>query len=191
MTDILDLPDWTLLAKRSDGDEYELEAEYRLLPGACTKCGSVGRLYKHGTKDTTYRDSPIRGHPVRLLARVQRFRCRDCGETFLQPLGSIQEAMRMTERCAEYVKDQCLRDTFTRIAEHVGCDEKTIRTLASAHKRLGRPLKGRSPLGSPLMIRLSAEQRAKLDALGGADWLRERIDRARAPTARATPADVG
>lgn len=133
MTDILDLPDWTLLAKRSDGDEYELEAEYRLLPGACTKCGAVGRLYKHGTKETTYRDSPIRGHPVRLLARVQRFRCRDCGETFLQPLGSIQEAMRMTERCADYVKEQCLRDTFTRIAEHVGCDEKTIRTLASAH----------------------------------------------------------
>lgn len=133
MTDILDLPDWTLLAKRHDDDEYELEAEYRLLPGACIKCGSVGRLYKHGTKDTTFRDSPIRGHPVRLLARVQRFRCRDCGETFLQPLGSIQEAMRMTERCAEYVKDQCLRDTFARIAEHVGCDEKTIRTLASEH----------------------------------------------------------
>ena len=70
---------------------------------------------------------------MRLLASVQRFRCRDCGETFLQPLGAIQEAMRMTERCAEYVKDQCLRDTFTRIAEHVGCDEKTIRTLASEH----------------------------------------------------------
>jgi hypothetical protein len=48
-TDILDLPDWTLLAKRHDGDEYELEAEYRLLPGACIKCGAVGRLYKHGT----------------------------------------------------------------------------------------------------------------------------------------------
>ena len=133
MTDILDLPDWELLARRQEGDEYELEAEYRLLPGACTKCGSVGRLYKHGTKDTTFRDSPIRGHPVRLLARVQRFRCRDCGETFLQPLGAIQEAMRMTERCAEYVKGQCLRDTFARIAEHVGCDEKTIRTLASEH----------------------------------------------------------
>lgn len=63
--------------------------------------------------------------------------------------------------------------------------------MPDAPKRLGRPLKGRSPLGSPLMIRLSAEQRAKLDALGGADWLRERIDRAIAPTARATPADVG
>lgn len=34
MTDILDLPDWTLLAKRAVGDEYELEAEYRLLPGS-------------------------------------------------------------------------------------------------------------------------------------------------------------
>lgn len=39
----------------------------------------------------------------------------------------------MTERCAEYIRATCLRDTFTRIAEDVGCDEKTVRTLASEH----------------------------------------------------------
>lgn len=133
MTDLLDLPNWRLLGvSRADG-EVEMEAEYTLLPDACTKCGVVGRLYKHGTKDTTIRDSPMRGYPARILAHVQRFRCRDCGETFLQPLGGVQEAMRMTERCAEYIKAQCLRDTFTRIAEHVGCDEKTVRTLAGEY----------------------------------------------------------
>lgn len=133
MTDILDLPDWTVTTKRLDGSEYELEAEFAGQPAACLKCGVVGRLYKHGTKVTTYRDSPIRGHPVRLLARVQRYRCRECGETFLQPLEGIGEDRRMTVRCAEYIKEQCLRDTFVRIAGDIGCDDKTVRTLAAEH----------------------------------------------------------
>lgn len=33
-----------------------------------------------------------------------------------------------------------------------------------------------------LSIRLTAGQRAKLDRLGGAQWLRDRIDKAREPT---------
>ncbi|MDE1919000.1 MAG: transposase family protein [Sphingomonadales bacterium] len=123
-TDILDLPGWTLIARHLDGHEYELEAEYTVQPTACQKCGVVGRLYRHGTKETVYRDSPIRGHATRIRARVQRYRCRECGETFLQPLAGIQEARRMTERCAEYIKEQCLLDTFVRIALDVGCDDR-------------------------------------------------------------------
>lgn len=130
MTDILDLPGWIVTSKRLDGQEYELEAEYDVAPSSCQKCGVIGRLYRHGTKPTTYRDSPIRGHTTRILAKVQRYKCRDCGETFLQPLGGIQDARRMTERCVEYIQSQCLRDTFVRIAEHVGCDDKTVRDLA-------------------------------------------------------------
>ena len=132
-TDILDLPGWTVLAKRLEDHEYELEAEYTVKPTACQKCGVLDRLYRHGTKDTIYRDSPIRGHATRILARVQRYKCRECGETFLQPLAGIQEDRRMTARCAEYIKEQCLRDTFTSIADHVGCDDKTVRNLAGEY----------------------------------------------------------
>jgi transposase-like protein len=131
MNDILDLPGWTVLAKRLDGTEYELEAEYTVQPTVCPKCGSLGKPYKHGTKNTTYRDSPIRGKTTRILARVQRYRCRDCSETFLQPLAGVLANRLMTERCAEFIGEQCLVDTFVRIAQNVGCDEKTVRTLAS------------------------------------------------------------
>jgi transposase len=132
-TDILDLPGWALIARHLDGHEYELEAEYTVQPTACQKCGVLDRLYRHGTKETVYRDSPIRGHATRIRARVQRYRCRECGETFLQPLAGIQEARRMTERCAEYIKEQCLLDTFVRIALDVGCDDRTVRNLAGEH----------------------------------------------------------
>lgn len=130
MTDILQLPGWNALEVRLDGDEYEIEAEYTAHPDACQKCGVVGSLYRHGPKPITIRDSPIRGRPTRILAKAQRFKCRDCGGTFIQPLGGLHGDMRMTERCAEYIQSQSLRDTFLRVAEHVGCDDKTVRTLA-------------------------------------------------------------
>lgn len=36
----------------------------------------------------------------------------------------------MTSRCVQYIREQCLRDAFTRIAEHVGRVEGTVRNIA-------------------------------------------------------------
>lgn len=74
MTDILDLPGWAVSSKRLADNEYELEVTYETQPDTCQKCGVIGRLYKHGQKTVTYRDSPIRGRPVRLLVNVQRLK---------------------------------------------------------------------------------------------------------------------
>lgn len=130
MTDILDLPGWKVLDSKQDQDTYIIEAEYETPLEACTKCGVIGRLYRHGTKPVTYRDAPIRGCHVQILAKVQRYRCRDCSGTSLQSLGGIRHDRRMTERCIEYIEGQAIRDSWTRIAEHVGCDEKTVRNVA-------------------------------------------------------------
>lgn len=132
MTDILDLPGWRVISSEQDQDTYTIEAEYEAPLEACTKCGVIGRLYRHGTKPVTYRDAPIRGLHTQILARVQRYRCRDCGGTSLQALGGIRHDRRMTERCIAYVEGQATRDSWTRIAEHVGCDEKTVRNVAQA-----------------------------------------------------------
>lgn len=61
MTDILDLPGWKVISSEQDQDTYTIEAEYETPLEACTKCGVIGRLYRHGTKPVTYRDAPIRG----------------------------------------------------------------------------------------------------------------------------------
>lgn len=130
MTDILDLDGWAVLNRQQEDGVDVLEAEYAPEPSACLKCGTIGHLYRHGTKETTYLDTPFRGSPARLRAKVQRYRCRSCGETFLQPLGGILDGRRMTQRCATYIQANCLRDTFVRLAGDVGCDDKTVRTLA-------------------------------------------------------------
>lgn len=130
MTDILDLDGWKVVAKYIDGDDYLIEAEYTIPPKACTKCGNIGNLYKHGPKPIYIRDSPIRGRPVRILVHAQRYKCRECNGTFIQPLGGIHQDSRMTSRCVEFIQTQCLRQTFLHIAELIGCDDKTIRNLA-------------------------------------------------------------
>ncbi len=40
-TDILDLPGWTVLAKRLEDREYELEAEYTVKPPAAPQPGAA------------------------------------------------------------------------------------------------------------------------------------------------------
>lgn len=133
MTDILDLKGWTVLSKTQSGGEYVIESEYTIQPTNCPKCGVVDTPYKHGVKPIKYRDGPIRGFATVILAQVQRYRCKHCKETFLQPLGGIYPDMRMTQRCVDYIQTQCLRDTFIKIAEHVGCDDKTVRTVAGTY----------------------------------------------------------
>ena len=130
MTDILDLPGWKVTGTRREDGEYLIDAEYTIQPDSCQKCGVVGNLYRHGTKPVNYIDSPLRGEPTRLVAKVRRYKCRECGETFLQPLAGILADRRITERCSNFIAYRCLSQTFTRIAEDVGSDDKTVRTLA-------------------------------------------------------------
>lgn len=131
MTDILDLPNWAVLSVER-GDELIINAEYQIQPDRCLKCDSDS-FYKHGPKPVSYRDSPVRGSPVVINAVLKRYRCRDCGGTFIQPVEGIQPEMRMTERCFEYIQGQSLKDTFTNIANNIGCDDKTIRTIANQY----------------------------------------------------------
>lgn len=133
MSDALDLPNWRYIDKRQDDLGTEIHAEYTIDPDFCLKCGVVGNLYKHGTTNTTYLDCPMWGRPARLLVKARRYKCRDCSGTFLQPLGGIDAARRMTLRALEYIQQQSLRDTFQRVSEHLGCDEKTVRNVANEY----------------------------------------------------------
>lgn len=131
MSETLDLPNWRYIDKRQDHLGCELSVEYTIDPDFCLRCGVVGNLYKHGTKETTYLDCPMWGKPARLVAKVRRYKCRDCDGTFLQPMEGIDTERRMTQRALAYIQQQCLRDTFQRVSEHLGCDEKTVRNVAS------------------------------------------------------------
>lgn len=52
MTDILSLPNWTVLSTE-ESENLIINAEYNIQPNTCLKCGSPS-FYKHGPKSVTY-----------------------------------------------------------------------------------------------------------------------------------------
>lgn len=131
MTDILQLDGWEPTKTYDQGKERITEARYIEPIDCCQKCGVIGRLYRHGTKEVSIRDTPVFGRPSIIKATVQRYKCRDCCETFLPSMLGIDPSRRMTARCVDMVKDLCVDDRFTRIAKQVGCVEGTIRNIAA------------------------------------------------------------
>lgn len=119
---------WAVLSVEQ-ADELVITAKYLVQPKFCLKCGSES-FYKHGPKPITYRDAPIGSISVVIHAVLTRYRCRYCKSTFIQPVTGIEPYTRMTRRCVDYIQNYCLHDTFTQIAHHLGCDEKTVRTVS-------------------------------------------------------------
>lgn len=201
----MDMEGWTHTGGRIEtsldekGKERKVEflaAEYLHEPTTCAKCGVMGRLYRHGTKVTTYADVPAREMPTKLEATVRRYRCRDCGETFLQPLGGVLEDRRMTERCADYIAKNALEFTFALVAKRYGVDEKTVRAVAAermealtANHRPKLPrvlgIDETKVAGELRLVLTDVERRKLLDMLPGRDkdtlatWLGHFKDRSK------------
>lgn len=134
MSNQLYLPDWSVFEAPIDADgAYQIAATYDVAPEACLKCGVVGQLYKHGTKAITYVDAPVHGRQTFINVKRGRYRCRDCGGTFMQPLPDMDDERRMTLRCREYIQRQCLLKPNTHVAEDVGVDEKVVRQIGRAN----------------------------------------------------------
>lgn len=130
MIDILSLPNWSVVNVERD-DTCVIHAQFTIRPEHCVKCGSTS-IVKHGTTTSSFIDIPYCAHPTVVKAHLSRFRCYDCNAVFVQPHTGMDENMRFTNRCIKYIQRQCLRDTFTRIADDLGCDEKTVRNITSA-----------------------------------------------------------
>lgn len=100
------------------------------VPPVCPGCGVVGpKLYKFGTLHPEFADVPHHGKPTVLIVERQRWRCRECGKTFLHPIEEIDESRMATKRLIEYVQKRSSEDTFSRIARDTGMHEKTVRNI--------------------------------------------------------------
>jgi transposase len=134
MPNALFLPNWTVTEIVVDqAGAYQLAGTYDVQPTGCSKCGTVGQLYKHGTKLITYVDAPVHGRRTFINVRRARYRCRKCGGTFMQPLPDMEADRRMTVRCRQYIQAQCLLKPNTHVAEDIGIDEKIVRQVGKAY----------------------------------------------------------
>lgn len=92
---LLNLPDWNIEHVEDSARDYRVHATYGPEPSACIHCGKgtlfAGKLYRHGTHPQLIMDLPAHGKRVGILLTRNRYRCQDCGKTFLQPLPDVDE----------------------------------------------------------------------------------------------------
>lgn len=125
---ILNIPYLNATNEELKDHGYEITAEVASPPDGCLRCGS-DELSKYGTKRQVFMDLPKFGKRVGIIVNRQRYRCKDCGFTFFEPLWGIDDDHMCTVRFVEYVQEHSLRRTFTSIADELGISEGTVRNI--------------------------------------------------------------
>ncbi|NUQ94983.1 MAG: transposase family protein [Gemmatimonadaceae bacterium] len=133
---ILGLEGWEVLEWLKPPGEYHFVSRYTVVPDTCPKCAVFEpRLYVHAWKDQQFRDTGFHGKHVSIIVQRPRYKCRECGETFQQPLPDMDERRFMTKRLLTWIGDRALKRTFAEVAADVGVDEKTVRLIFADHVR--------------------------------------------------------
>jgi transposase len=115
---ILNLPNFAVHEVRTSPYDYEVVAIYTPDPRGCPHCGVVkeaGTLYRHGYKKQNIWDVPTHGKRCRIELHRQRWKCRECGRTFLHPIPELDDEHSMTTRAVAYIERQSVRTTSGRL----------------------------------------------------------------------------
>lgn len=127
---ILNLPNWEVLNVKENQGDYLITARYTPEPASCPMCKrEMARLDRFGTRQRCFMDLPIHTKQVGILVRYQRYRCKECGRTFVQELPDMHDKRKMTRRLLEYIEQETLHRTFVSIADDVGIAEGSVRFI--------------------------------------------------------------
>lgn len=140
MTNAIWMPGYAISREAVEDGVKTFLVECLTTVDACPKCGVIGRLYKHGTDEVSFQDAPSFGVKVIIRVRVQRYRCRECGSTSVQPLPGMDSRRQMTKRCVEYIAREGVEMTFSALARQVGVHEKTVRMIC--HEAFAKQMDG-------------------------------------------------
>lgn len=125
---LLNLPDFKVQRVEESDHDYHVYAEASNTPSACNHCSS-SRLIGHGRNEQVIRDLPTHGKRLAIYVDTRRWRCQDCGKTFMEMLPAVNAKREMTDRLVKWIGQQSLKRTFASIADDTGLDEKTIRNI--------------------------------------------------------------
>lgn len=132
MTDFLQLKYLRATAVNEAPEGYLVEATGAAAPRPCVNCSSV-LLYRHGSVEQDYRDTPSHGRAVTIRVTRQRFRCQQCTRTQSEEIPDLDDRRLATRRLLEYVQRESFRRPFLPIAKDIGLDEKTVRNIFEDH----------------------------------------------------------
>lgn len=108
--------------------DYHVKAEIKAPLKECMHCRS-NSIVGFGRREQLVRDLPSHGKRVGIYVDTRRFRCRVCSKTFYEPLPAVDARRPMTSRLIKWVGKQAIKRTFASIADEVGIDEKSVRSI--------------------------------------------------------------
>jgi transposase len=124
----LSLDGITVTHTEQDGPTFAIHAGCSGKPSGCVSCGSE-HLNAHGTLQQDIMDLPHHGRMACIHLARKRWKCKDCGTTFLHPLDWIDEDHRATKRFVDRIAELSLERSFSDLAREYGVNEKTIRNI--------------------------------------------------------------
>lgn len=111
---------------------YEIVAESTIDSQFCHHC-FLFNVIGHGIKKQTVIDTPMHGKQVAIRLLRKRYRCKDCGKTFMEELPDIDDKRLATKRLVEWVGKRAINHTFVNVALDTGLHEKTVRNIFEDH----------------------------------------------------------
>lgn len=125
---ILNLPTYTITAIEENEHDYHINAEVKTAPAACPQCRSI-QIRGFGRREQLVKDLPMHGRRVGIYVNTRRLQCTACNKTFSEILPDVDERRSMTTRLVGWIGKQCVKRTFSGIADEVGVAEGTIRLI--------------------------------------------------------------
>jgi transposase len=125
---VLNLPSYTVTSLQENEHDYHIDAVAKDRPELCPHCKS-DNLVGFGRREQMMKDLPMHGKHVGLYVETKRFQCRSCDKTFYESLPDVDEKRMMTSRLTVWVGKQAIKRTFASIAEDVGINEGTVRSV--------------------------------------------------------------
>lgn len=126
--DVLNLPKLKEVKIIDHDFGYEIIAESTRDTLVCYHC-FLFNVIGHGIKKQTVIDTPMHGKQVAITLLRKRFRCKDCGKTFMETVPDIDDKRLATKRLVEWVSRRAINHTFTSVALDTGLHEKTVRNI--------------------------------------------------------------
>ncbi|GFN32392.1 ISL3 family transposase [Paenibacillus xylaniclasticus] len=127
--DILNLPHLRVIDVKENEYDYGIHAETVLDSELrCPQCGFTEH-HKHGIIKQMFWDIPMHGKRVGIWIKRQRYKCKSCSSTFMEPLPDMDDKRTATRRLVEHIERESLETTFVKLSTQVGVNEKTIRNI--------------------------------------------------------------
>jgi transposase len=123
------LPNIKTISRDEAGDQLRFVVESNATP-LCPHCQS-SRLHRWTPKKgQEFKDVPVDGKSVIIQINRKRWKCVDCGKTFLETLDWIDPKRAMTKALVLWLKTQHGTRPNAQIAKEAGIDPKMVKIVA-------------------------------------------------------------